>query len=110
MQNGAGGSHSSASSAIGAIDETSRPVVNGHLSRGITKYDELVVRLDHDAAEKAATRKHARVCDLTGRPMRGMVLIEAPGFRDKRALESWMRPALKHARGLPPKAAEPRKR
>lgn len=71
-----------------------------HMSRGITKDDEVFVRLDYTPPPrtKAATRKHARVCDFTGRPMRGLLLLKAPGFKAKRSLERWISPWLEHTR------------
>jgi len=41
--------------------------------------------------------------DLTGRPMKGIIWVDAPGIRDKRALRRWIQRGLDFADSLPPK-------
>jgi hypothetical protein len=41
--------------------------------------DGLIVRLDPDATDAALKRPHAKVFDLTGRPMKGWSWSKAPG-------------------------------
>ena len=75
----------------------------GHMCCGVTGDGELMVRVGEPQAEKLARRKHARPCDFTGRPMKGMLLIEAPGFRSEAALREWVSAAKRHAASLPAK-------
>jgi hypothetical protein len=44
--------------------------------------------------------------DFTGRPMKGMVFVEAAGLRGP-ALRQWVDAAADYARGLPPKQDTP---
>ncbi len=41
--------------------------------------------------------------DFTGRPMRGMVYVDPPGFPTDAALAAWVARALEFAATLPPK-------
>ena len=47
-----------------------------------------------------------RPMDFTGRPMKGMVFVEAPALRGP-ALRQWVDAAAAYVRGLPPKQAAP---
>ncbi len=42
--------------------------------------DELVLRLGGKRAEKALKKRHTKVFDLTGRPMKGFVTVVPAGF------------------------------
>lgn len=70
---------------------------------GITATGELMVRVGPDAAEEALGGPHTRVFDMTGRPMRGWVLVAPQGVRTKRQLAAWVRRGVEFARSLPAK-------
>ncbi len=65
--------------------------------------DELLVRVGRDAYDEALGRPHARQMDLTGRAMRGMVLVEPDGFTEDEDLQAWLGRGLAFADSLPPK-------
>jgi hypothetical protein len=65
--------------------------------------DDLIVRLDPADAEVALNEPHVRVFDLTGRPMKGWVLIAPEGVAGEDDLRSWVRRGLEFARSLPAK-------
>lgn len=77
-------------------------LLNGNMAVGV-ETDRLMVRVGPDAYEDALTRPHARPMDLTGRPMRGIIWVDAPGIRDKRTLRRWIDRGLAFAGSLPPK-------
>jgi hypothetical protein len=77
-------------------------LVGGNMCCGVAG-DELVVRVSHERSESLATRKHARLCDLTGRPMRGLVMIEKEGFNTAASLRRWVSEAVEHTTSLPAK-------
>jgi TfoX N-terminal domain len=77
-------------------------LIAGNLAIGILG-DTLMVRVGRDAYEAALDRPHTREMDLTGRPMRGFVLVDAPGMRTKAALERWVDRGLDFAESLPAK-------
>jgi len=80
-------------------------MLGGHMFCGVVK-DTLMVRLGPGGADRALDRPHVRPMDFTGRPMKGMVFVEAPALRGP-ALRQWVDAAAGYARGLPPKQATP---
>ena len=77
-------------------------MLDGNMCCGVHR-EALIVRLGpHDAA-KALTEPHTRVFDLTGRPMKAWVLVEAEGLAKDTDLEKWLDRAAKWAGSLPPK-------
>jgi hypothetical protein len=77
-------------------------LLNGNMCCGIHG-DELIVRLDPERAEDALGEPHVRVFDLTGRPMKGWVLIAPDGIATDGDLRSWVGRGVKFARSLPAK-------
>jgi hypothetical protein len=65
--------------------------------------DDLLVRVGRDAYDEALGRPHARQMDLTGRAMRGMVLVDPDGFTEDGDLRAWLERGLTFADSLPPK-------
>jgi TfoX/Sxy family transcriptional regulator of competence genes len=65
---------------------------------------ELIVRVGRDeAGELMRTEKGARPMDITGRPMRGWLLVASDALTDDPDLERWVRRAEAFASKLPPK-------
>lgn len=62
-----------------------------------------MLRLGAERAEAALDEPHTRPMDFTGRPMRGMVYVDPPGFPTDAALAAWVARALEFAATLPPK-------
>lgn len=77
-------------------------VVNGHMCCGIVGKD-FVVRTGPDEYEAALSQPHARPMDFTGRPMRGFVYVDPPGYRSTRELRAWVQRGLHFVLSLPPK-------
>jgi hypothetical protein len=65
--------------------------------------DELVVRVGADGEGEALADSHARPFDMTGRPMKGWILVERAGIATEAELNSWVRQGVEFARGLPAK-------
>ncbi len=65
--------------------------------------DALMVRVGPSAYAAALARPHVRPMDFTGRPMKGYVYVDPPGFEDDAALASWIAQARAHVATLPPK-------
>jgi TfoX/Sxy family transcriptional regulator of competence genes len=76
-------------------------MLSGHMFCGVVK-DTLMVRLGQDGADRALGRPHVRPMDFTGRPMKGMIFVEAAVLRGP-ALQHWVDAAADYVRGLPPK-------
>ncbi len=77
-------------------------MINRNMACGIIG-DELMVRLDHGDAERALADRHVRAMDFTGKPVRGMIYVEAAGIAADGDLASWVEAGADHAASLPPK-------
>lgn len=74
----------------------------GNMSVGI-RGDELMVRVGPEASEEALGQPHTRPFDMTGRPMKGWILVAAEGITSERGLAAWVARGIGFARSLPPK-------
>ncbi len=77
-------------------------LLNGNMLVGVWK-DSLIVRLGPDEDDLALLEPHVREFDITGRPMKGWVLVEAEGVEDYDQLKGWIERALKFVKTLPKK-------
>jgi TfoX/Sxy family transcriptional regulator of competence genes len=78
-------------------------MLHGNMCAGVVG-ERLMLRLGGPAAEAALREPHVSPMDFTGRPMKGMVYVEAEGLAG-RALARWVEQAAAHARSLPAKGA-----
>ena len=74
----------------------------GYMFVGISG-DILMARVGPAYYEQALSRPHVRVMDFTGKPMRGYVFVDPPGFEDDSALSFWVNHCLLFVQSLPPK-------
>ena len=77
-------------------------LLNGNLACGVNK-DDLIVRVDpakHNALLKVS---HVRPFDITGRPMKGWLIVEADGIKTDKQLNTWIKQGVEFALTLPPK-------
>jgi hypothetical protein len=77
-------------------------LLSGNLLVGVWK-ESLVVRLGPDEGESALTEPHVGEFDITGRAMRGWVLVAPAGVAGDDQLADWIRRAVKFVSTLPPK-------
>lgn len=77
-------------------------LLNGNMCCGVHK-DELIVRLAPEETDEALERPGAHLFDLTGRPMKGWILVKPKGLATAAALGKWVGIAVKYAGSLPPK-------
>jgi hypothetical protein len=77
-------------------------LLNGNMCCGVRE-DELIVRLDPERTEQALREPHVRVFDLTGRPMKGWVLVAPGGVAADDDFRSWIGQGVEYARSLPAK-------
>lgn len=76
-------------------------MVRGHMACGIVG-DDLMLRLGAEGADRALEHPHVRPMDFTGKPMTGMVYVDAEGLKGV-ALRRWVGEATGFVAGLPPK-------
>ena len=77
-------------------------LLHGNMVAGVWK-EFLILRLGEDAADFARELPHVRPFDITGRPMKGWVMIEPDGVRSSVQLRKWLEQARAFAETLPPK-------
>ena len=77
-------------------------LLNGNMCCGVHGA-EMIVRLDPEETDKALSEHHTRLFDLTGRPMKGWILVEPKGLATDGQLGKWVAVAAKYAAFLPPK-------
>jgi len=77
-------------------------LINGNMACGVNK-DNLVVRIDPEKDGALLKKPHTKPFDLTGRPMKGWLLIEADGVKTDRQLSAWIREGVEFASKLPAK-------
>ena len=77
-------------------------LLNGNLLVGVWK-DSLIVRLGSDEGEEALKEPHVKEFDITGRAMKGWVLVGAEGVEDDEQLSAWIQRAVKFVGSLPAK-------
>lgn len=77
-------------------------LVNGNLACGVFK-DFLIVRVGPENEAAALNRPHARRFDITGRPMKGWVMVSPDGYAEDEDLGRWVEMGIDFAGGLPPK-------
>ncbi len=78
-------------------------MLDGNMTVGISNGGELMVRVGPDASERALARAHTRIFDMTGRPMKGWILVDAQGLATKRQLATWVGRGVAFAHTLPAK-------
>ena len=77
-------------------------LLKGNLLVGVWK-DTLLVRLGAEDGEEALRAPHVKVFDITGRPMKGWILVGPDGVEDDDQLRGWIERARKFVRTLPAK-------
>ena len=65
--------------------------------------DALIARVGPDEYEAALLEPHVKEFDITGRPMKGWVLVEPEGIGDDDQLAGWIQRALRFVTKLPVK-------
>ena len=77
-------------------------LLRGNMCCGVHQ-DDLIVRLDPATTDTALSTPNTRRFDLTGRPMKGWILVEPKGLTTEPALGKWLDVGLEYAASLPPK-------
>ena len=77
-------------------------LIRGNMACGVHG-DDLIVRVGPGRYPEALARPHARVFDMTGRPMAGWVEVAPAGVASAADLRRWLTLGVEHARTLPAK-------
>ncbi len=65
--------------------------------------DNLIVRVGPDRYEESLALPHTGPMDITGRPMKGWVMVDAEGISTDAALQQWIGEGLAFGAALPDK-------
>ncbi|HUF00259.1 MAG TPA: TfoX/Sxy family protein [Anaerolineales bacterium] len=77
-------------------------LLNGNMACGVNK-DNLIVRIDPEKQSTLLKKAHAKPFDLTGKPMKGWLVIEADGVKMDKQLSTWIKEGIEFALTLPHK-------
>ena len=77
-------------------------LLNGNMLVGVWR-DMLIVRLGPEGGGEALRESHVRAFDITGRPMKGWVMVEPEGIEDDDQLRRWLDRATRFVQTLPAK-------
>jgi TfoX/Sxy family transcriptional regulator of competence genes len=77
-------------------------MVRGNMACGVNKLD-LIVRVGPDGYEEALAQPHTREFDLTGRPMKGWIVVVSEGYEADSDLQNWVQQGVDFALSIPPK-------
>ena len=65
--------------------------------------DDLIVRVGPANYGDALMPPHSREFDITGRPMKGWVMVSSDGFDSEEVILAWVNKGVDFALTLPPK-------
>lgn len=74
----------------------------GNMACGVNQRD-LIVRVGPEGYERALAERHTGEFEMTGRPMRGWIVVRPPGYESDEDLSAWIQRGVECARNLPPK-------
>jgi|SRR5258706_15079770 len=77
-------------------------MINGNLACGVHK-EGMIVRVSPEKHAQLLKRPHTRPFDMTGRPMKGWLIVEAEGCKTDKQLSTWVKEGVEFALTLPPK-------
>jgi len=77
-------------------------LLNGNMACGVNKND-LIVRVGPEKHSALLKKPHAKPFDMTGRPMKGWLVIEADGVKADKQLSAWVKEGVEFALTLPTK-------
>ncbi len=77
-------------------------LLGGNIAFGIWQ-QSLIVRADPATAGEKLLLEHVRPFDITGRPMKGWLLVDTGAWSDEAALQGWLEIGRQFAGALPVK-------
>jgi TfoX/Sxy family transcriptional regulator of competence genes len=77
-------------------------ILHGNMACGVHG-DALIVRTGSQRYEEALGRSYTRQFDITGRAMKGWVMVGSGGTESDQDLQEWVQHGIDFARTLPPK-------
>jgi TfoX/Sxy family transcriptional regulator of competence genes len=77
-------------------------MLHGNMACGVNGED-LIVRVGPERYQEALARPHTKPFDMTGRPMKGWVMVSPKGVEADKDLQDWVQQGVEFASSLPAK-------
>ena len=77
-------------------------LLRGNMACGVIR-DDLIVRVGAENYTDSLLKPHVELFDLTGRAMKGWIIVKEPGYHDDQNLEEWTSQGVAYALTLPAK-------
>jgi len=77
-------------------------LLNGNMCVGVWK-SSLIARIDPENYRAALAQPHVQEFDITGRPMRGWIMVEPDGIDSDEQLAMWVQASVNFVSTLPKK-------
>jgi TfoX/Sxy family transcriptional regulator of competence genes len=77
-------------------------LLHGNMACGVLN-DDLMVRVDPEKYAALLEKAHTRPFAMSGRPMKGWLLVDPDGYKTDKQLNTWMKKGVEFALTLPPK-------
>jgi TfoX/Sxy family transcriptional regulator of competence genes len=77
-------------------------LLHGNMACGVYKND-MIVRVDPAKHEALLKKNHAKPFAMTGKPMKGWLLVEADGCKTAKQISTWVKEGVEFALTLRPK-------
>ena len=77
-------------------------LLSGNMACGVNK-NNLIVRVNPEKHSALLKKPHAKPFDMTGRPMKGWLVVEADGCKTDKQLSTWVKEGVEFALTLPVK-------
>jgi len=77
-------------------------LLDGNMAVGVSG-DELMVRVGNDGFDDALTENGVRPFEMSGKSMKGWILVGGDGIAEDEHLERWVTVGMEFAGSLPPK-------
>jgi TfoX/Sxy family transcriptional regulator of competence genes len=77
-------------------------LIKGNMFCGVYK-EFLILRLGEEKAKEAIQSRRVKPFDITGKPMKGWVMIASDGYKSDSDLKTWLDQAKVFAKSLPAK-------
>jgi hypothetical protein len=78
-------------------------MVGGNMACGVSSGRDLIVRLDPEEYKRALAEPNVRTFDMTGRQMRGWILVAPAAVEADEELAGWVDAGADYAASLPAK-------
>lgn len=77
-------------------------LIHGNMACGVNR-DDLIIRVGPDHYDEALSQPNTGPFDLTGRPMKGWIVVRPEGYENDSDLAAWVHKGITFTQTLPPK-------